>query len=90
MILEFSVDALNDFKRLKKFIEINNPMAANTISMKLSKGIRGLIDFPKLGKKAIDTPNQERDIYILDYHIRYMFSEEVVTILRIWHQKEDR
>lgn len=92
MKLKYAKEALEDLIRLKEFIEVKNPEAAQRIASELVDGISGLTKFPKLGLEVQDAPDPEimRDIYILDYHIRYLALEETVYVLRIWHQKEDR
>ena len=92
MKLALSEIATHDFKRLKKFISIKNPIAANRMAMKLAKGIRGLLEYPEIGKKVKIAVHPEitRDLYILDYQIRYTYNDNTLLVLRIWHQKENR
>ncbi len=92
MKLEITEHATKDFKRLKKFIEIKNPIAASKMSKKLAKGIRGLLLYPEIGKevKKASNPQITRDLFILDYQIRYSYTKNMLLILRIWHQKENR
>ena len=92
MKLKVSEKATDDFKRLKKIISIKNPIAANTIAQKLSKGMRSLLSHPEIGieVKRATNPKITRDMYILDYHIRYTYTKNILVILRIWHQKEHR
>ncbi len=92
MKLKYTKEALDDLIRLKEFIEAKNPEAAQRISSELVDGISDLTEFPKMGfevKDALD-PDIMRDIYINDYHIRYLALEQTIYVLRIWHQKEDR
>ncbi len=92
MKLEISEKATHDFKRLKKFISIKNPDAANRMALKLAKGIRALLKYPEIGKQVeIAThPEITRDLYLLDYQVRYTYNDNTLLVLRIWHQKEDR
>jgi plasmid stabilization system protein ParE len=92
MKVVYTQSAYNDIARLKEFIAIKNPLAATRISNTLVQKITELALHPKQGKQVNDSPNPDRfrEIYILDYHIRYMFSDKTLMILRVWHQKEDR
>lgn len=88
----FSKDARNDLERVNEFIAIKNPQAANRIVNKLIVGIEKLFQFPDIGVEVKESPNQNsvRDIFILDYHVRYLKLQKGIYIIRIWHQKEDR
>lgn len=92
MRISFSIDARKDLERLKEFISIKNPKAANRIINEIINGINYLIEFPDLGKQVKKAPSPEalRDIFILDYHIRYLKLSKGIFIVRIWHQKENR
>ncbi len=92
MRLKYTKEGVQDLIRLKEFIEVKNPDAAQRISSELIAGIEDLTRFPKIGLKVQKAPDPDimRDIYILDYHVRYLTLEETIYILRIWHQKEDR
>ena len=92
MKLEISELATEDFNRLRKFISINNAVAANRMATRLAKGIRGLLLYPEVGKevKMATNPKITRDVFILDYHVRYTYTKKILLVLRVWHQKEDR
>lgn len=92
MKLKYAKEAIHDLVRLRVFIEERSPEAAERISCELVEGITNLLQFPKTGIRVENAPDPEimREIYILDYHVRYLVLEKTVYILRIWHQKEDR
>jgi plasmid stabilization system protein ParE len=92
MKVTYSRRAFLDVSRLKEFIEIKSPSVANRIANQLIKGIDNLLSFPDIGKEVNNSPNPDsvRDIYILDYHVRYLKLKNSIFIIRIWHQKEDR
>ena len=92
MNLVYSVDAVEDLVRLRKFIEIHNSIAAQQISAELIKGITSLTGHPKIGRPVPKAPDPEliRDLIIGDYIVRYILNENLIGILRIWHQREDR
>ncbi len=92
MRLKYTKEALQDLIRLKEFIEVKNPEAAQRVASELVSGIESLTEFPKMGLEVENAPDPDimRDIYISDYHVRYLALEEIIYILKIWHQKEDR
>ncbi|MFK8013302.1 MAG: type II toxin-antitoxin system RelE/ParE family toxin [Marinicellaceae bacterium] len=92
MKLSFSKDARSDLERLKEFIASKNPTTAFRIINEVIDRINKLVNFPDLGiqvKKA-PVPDALRDLYILDYHIRYLKLSKTIIIVRVWHQKENR
>lgn len=92
MNLVYTDDAVEDLYRLREFIEVHNPQAAQRISAELIKGITILSEHPKMGHSVPKAPNPEiiRDLIIGDYIIRYILSKNAIAILRIWHHGEDR
>ena len=92
MILAYSVDAVEDLARLREFIEIHSPLAAQEISAKLVEGISTLIDHPKIGHPVDKAPDPEliRDLILGKYIARYILHKNTIVILRVWHHREDR
>ena len=92
MKIDFSIDARKDLERLKEFISNKNPKAAIRIVNELINGISSLLEFPDLGTRVKESPSPDsvRDIYVLDYHIRYLKLSKGIFLVRIWHQKEGR
>lgn len=90
MKIEFTNDSINDLKRLRKFIEEKNPIAAKRIANELLYGVEKLKAFPKIGLQVLraQDPENIRDLYIGHYTVRYFISNKVIYILRIWHGKE--
>ena len=91
MKLSYSSESINDLIRLKEFIEIKNPQAAQRIASSIKKGIIQLKSFPYLGVKVEQAPNPDiiRDLIIGNYTARYLIRPEEISILRIWHHKEE-
>ncbi len=90
MNLRFTSEAILDLTRLRKFIEENNPMAAQRIAKELLLGTEKLKVFPELGLKVERAfePNRIRDLFIGKYTIRYLIGENEIVALRLWHGKE--
>ena len=91
MKVSYSEDAIRDLVRLREFIEVNNPLAAKKASNSIRKGIVQLKESPRLGVKVESAPDPEviRDLVIGPYLARYLITEKVVYILRVWHHKEN-
>jgi len=89
MSIVFSLDARKDLERLKEFISSKNSKAAIKIIAELIDGINQLTEFPAMGKPVKQAPNPDalRDIFIQNYHIRYLILSKGIFIVRIWHQK---
>ena len=91
MKISYSEEAIKDLVRLREFIEIKNPLAAQRVSASIRQGITQLRDFPRLGVKVESAPDPDivRDIIIGNYLSRYLITAQVIYVLRIWHHKED-
>jgi len=92
MKISYSSESVGDLIRLREFIEIKNPQAAQKIALSLNKGISQLKSFPFPGVEVELAPEPEkiRDLIIGNYIARYLIHSEQIYILRIWHHKEDR
>ena len=92
MNIVYSPEAIKDLVRLREFIAIKNPSAAKQMAQSLQLSIQQLKQFPLMGK-AVDLapePEQIRDLISANYTVRYLIGSEVIYILRVWHQREDR
>lgn len=91
MKLHFTKKALADLIRLRKFIHEKDPQAATKISDKLYADIQHVITFPGMGKPVPQAPAPDfiRDLICGDYVVRYLIQDNVITLLRVWHGKEE-
>lgn len=91
MNIRYSLEAVEDLRRLREFIEEKNPAAAQRAAATVLKGLTQLKSFPSLGTKVSRAPNPEavRDLVIGNYLARYLVHEKEIYVLRIWHQKEN-
>ena len=89
--LQFSRSAVSDLKRLRKFIAIHDPDAAERISLRIRQSIAKLVNFPAIGR-PVQELEQVREFVAGNYVLRYLHieNEDRVVILRIWHGKEYR
>ncbi len=92
MKLSYSHEAISDLIRLREFIALKNPDAAQKTARSIKNGITQLKTFPYLGVEVELAPNPEmiRDLIIGNYIARYLVHQKHVYILRIWHHKEER
>lgn len=92
MNFRYSREAVGDLCRLREFIEVKNPRAAQKAAATILKGIAQLKEFPLLGTKVDRASNPEavRDLVIGSYLVRYLVHETEIYMLRIWHRREDR
>ncbi|GJM04551.1 MAG: plasmid stabilization protein [marine bacterium B5-7] len=91
MKISYAPEAIEDLTRLREFIEIKNPLAAQRIANEMLTGIDKLKIFPKMGIRVAKAPDPEliRDLFIGQYTVRYMFNNQDIVILRLWHDKEN-
>lgn len=91
MKIDYSKEAIADLVRLREFIVVHDPAAANRYAQRLIEGISRLQDQPTLGHAVIYAPEPEsiRDLIIDDYIVRYALLSEQILILRVWHHLED-
>ena len=92
MTISYSSESIEDLKRVRQFIEENNPAAAQRIAASILKGINQLNAFPYLGVEVQQAPNPEvvRDLIIGNYIVRYLIRSNDIYILRVWHHQENR
>ena len=90
MNLRFTREAVDDLVRLRRFIEENNPIAAERTANNLLLGIEKLKVFPEIGLKVERAfePHRIRDLFIGKYTIRYLIGEGEIVVLRLWRGKE--
>ena len=91
MKVTYSVESIEDLQRVVEFIEPKNPFAARRIAIDLQEGIARLKQFPKIGLPVLkaDDPEIIRDLYVGNYTVRYLVTDEIINILRVWHDKEN-
>ena len=91
MKISYSPEAIDDLTRLREFIAVKNPMAAQRIANELLVGIDKLKVFPKMGIGVSKAPDLEtiRDLFIGQYTVRYLLTSTEIFILRLWHDKEN-
>ena len=86
MKLVYTVEAIEDLKRLREFIAINSPSAATRVATELVGKIELLADFPKIGTpvEIAPVPDTVRDMFFGKYVVRYSVHISTIIILRVW------
>jgi len=91
MKIRYSPESIDDLQRVVEFVEAKNPFAARRIAIDLQEGVEKLKQFPKIGLPVLKASDPEliRDLYISNYTVRYLITDEIIYLLRIWHNKEN-
>ena len=89
MRLRFTYRAATDLLRLRAFIANDNPLAARREIDALRRSIRNLLDQPHMGRE-IDEASGMRQWIAGDYVVRYFLDDQILTVNRIWHGREER
>lgn len=89
MRLKLTPVALNDLKRLRQFIVVNNPQAAQRYSQSLKKSLKGLTNQPNMGR-MLEEERNIRELIVGDYLARYRIMGDLVIVFKIRHAKEAR
>ena len=92
--LTFSPTALLDLKRVYAFLRNKNRAAARRASQKILTGLKNLEGNPAMGRQVEDRSEEYRELVILfgldGYIAAYRYNAEVLIVLGVWHQREDR
>jgi toxin ParE1/3/4 len=91
MKLKYSPESVSDLERLYNFVALKSPLSARKIAIELQQATEKLKLFSQIGLPVSRAENPElvRDLYVGNYTIRYLISsEELIFILRVWHNKE--
>ncbi|TVO74923.1 type II toxin-antitoxin system RelE/ParE family toxin [Sedimenticola selenatireducens] len=91
MKVKYSPESVGDLQRVVEFVENKNPYAARRIAIDLQEGVERFKQFPQIGLPVLKAtePEQLRDLYVGDYTVRYLITDEVIYILRVCHGKEN-
>ena len=92
--LRWFPEALADLARLREFIRVHHPDAADRAAKWIREAARKLLAHPQIGRPVIDIDRpQLRDFFIpfgqVGYWLRYAVTDEAVIIVKIWHGREN-
>ncbi|MHB1394599.1 MAG: type II toxin-antitoxin system RelE/ParE family toxin [Clostridia bacterium] len=92
--LKISPEAGNDLVEIKNYIsqELYSPQAAENLNVKITKKIRGLVDYPEISASlstVIDIQTDYRFLVCDNYLIFYRYEDGVVYVIRILYSRRD-
>ena len=93
--LRWFPEAVSDLARLRDFIRVHNPDAAQSAAKRIRDSAFRLLRFPFAGipVQNIDKP-QLRDLFIpfgqAGYWVRYAVTDDKIIIIKIWHGRENQ
>ena len=91
MILQWTTSANQDLVRLHAFLHPVNPRAAIQVVQQLVSAGDQLLTYPLLGGCLAEfSPRNVRRLIVGDYELRYELTDTTISILRLWHGREDR
>ena len=91
MKIKWTSKALSDLVRLYEFLAVKDQLAAARTVQSLSVAPDRLLDQARISEKLEEfDPREVRRIVVGRYEMRYEIQESVISVLRIWHTREDR
>ena len=91
MTLRWTGRAQSDLERLHAFLAQVSPHAATQTVSAIVAGIAKLPVHPRIGHQLDQfSPTEVRRVLIGEYETRYALERDMITILRLWHTREDR
>lgn len=91
MKLKWANKAIADVARLHDFLAKMNPTVAARVAYTLTVAPRQLLERPQSGRQLDQyLPREVRRIIVGNYEMRYELVDATVTILRVWHTREER
>jgi plasmid stabilization system protein ParE len=89
--IDWTDGALSDLKRLHDFLApMNAPAAARTVQTLVAAPER-LLDHPRLGERLDEfAPREVRRLIVGRYELRYEVAGESLSVLRVFHARENR
>lgn len=91
MKVQWTSKALSDLARLCDVLApVNRTAAARTVQA-LAAAPSRLVDTPRLGERLEEfAPRDVRRSLVGSYEMRYEIRDETISVLRLWHTREDR
>lgn len=91
MEIIWSSKALSDVSRLYEFLASVNKNAARRAKQVLIKAPAILLSNPRIGEQLFEFESQEvRRILVEQYEICYEIKNSTISVLRVWHTRENR
>ena len=91
MRLRWSAAALFDIKRLQQFLVAKDPAAARKARDDIRAAPRRLSASPRIGPRLETISDTKvRRIKAGRYEIQYALDDELIVVVRVFHEREDR
>lgn len=91
MDIKWAKKAQSDLARLHDFLAVVNPQAADRVARSLATAPIRLEANPRIGRRLEQfAPREVCRILIDHYEPRYEITGSTLTVLRVWHTREDR
>ncbi len=89
--IDWSAAARRDLFRLEAFLRPVNPKAGARVVRMLVDAVARLPEFPHIAPQVETYEGRDiRSLVIGDYNLHYEVKADVISIVRIWHAREDR
>ena len=92
--LTFSPTSLRDLDRVRAFLCNKNRAAAQRALQKILTSLKNLEGNPAMGRQVEDRSDEYRELVIPfgrdGYIAAYRYNAEVLIVLGVWHQREER
>jgi plasmid stabilization system protein ParE len=91
LAIRWTHSAYADLQRIHAFLEPVDAVAAARAARSVVARIRRIPSQPRLGERLGSFDDSEvRRVLVLDYEVRYEIAGADITVLRIFHTREDR
>lgn len=91
MKVQWTEAGLSDLVRLHEFLAPVNPRAAAATVRSLTAAAGRLLQYPRVGEKLDQfAPREVRRILVGGYEMRYEIRGDRISVLRLWHTRENR
>lgn len=91
MKIEWSQRSVSDLSALHDYIARDSPLYAERFIAKLVRAIEPLADFPELGRRVPEEPDEEkvRELLVQAYRIVYRIEAMRILIVTVIHGRRD-
>ena len=85
MRLSIAGSAQRDIREIHRWIQADNPVAADRVLLAVHKAMQNLTTFPNMGRRGKMHHSRELGVPGLPYVIVYTLAEDVVRVVRVYH-----
>lgn len=91
MNLIFMDEALDDIETIRDFLAHAGATQVDGLVSEIYNAAERLVGFPEIGVRVSNSEEwgDVRDFFSVHYCLRYTCYQNVLYILRVWHQKEN-